>query len=122
MLFRSINLGLEQVDLAKQLSLSNRTISKYELGQAKPSYEILSKLADIFNCSTDYLIGRTNDRNNLVFSGVVDGDTVEIEIDKSEKDLPTTDDKFYRLVRKLREIGFNPDVLMEEIEIDLDND
>jgi len=34
-------------------------IGRYERGEAKPSLEVASKLADIFNVSLDYLVGKT---------------------------------------------------------------
>ena len=37
-----------------------RTYSSYENGVRNMPIEILSKIADIFNTSTDYLIGRTD--------------------------------------------------------------
>lgn len=53
--------GLSQYELAKVLGLSRGQISNYELGTRQPDYETLVKLADFFNVSTDYLLGRTND-------------------------------------------------------------
>lgn len=53
--------GLSQYDLAKTLNLSRGQISNYELGSRQPDYETLTKIADFFNVSTDYLLCRTND-------------------------------------------------------------
>lgn len=55
------NKGLSQYELAKVLSLSRGQISNYELGTRQPDYETLAKIADYFNVSTDYLLGRTDD-------------------------------------------------------------
>lgn len=52
--------GLSQIELAKLLNISNTTLSQYETGQRIPSDEIKIKLAEIFNCSVDYLLGLTN--------------------------------------------------------------
>lgn len=35
--------------------------TRYELATREPSLEVLNKLADYFNVSTDYLLGRSND-------------------------------------------------------------
>ena len=51
---------LSQDDLGKAINVSGRTISYFESGERTPSPEILSNLADIFDVSIDYLIGRTN--------------------------------------------------------------
>jgi transcriptional regulator with XRE-family HTH domain len=54
--------GLSQYDLAKTLGLSRGQISNYELGSRQPDYATLSKIADFFGVSTDYLLGRPNEK------------------------------------------------------------
>ena len=115
-----LRLGLNQHDLGKKLGATNKRISSYEKGDRQPNYETLTKLADIFDCTTDYLLGRTDDRVYIVYSGVVDGDDYDIEINKMADDKPDTDEKFNRLVRKLKEVGFDVDKLMDNV--DLNND
>ncbi len=52
--------GLSQKELAKLLSLeSSSTISQYETLNRIPDAHILLKMADIFTCSLDYLLART---------------------------------------------------------------
>lgn len=51
-----------QEDLAKYLNVSRTTIANYELGYREPPYSLLIKVAEYFNVSTDYLLGRTNKR------------------------------------------------------------
>jgi len=52
--------GLTQVQLADRLMADNVQISRYETGAIVPSLETLTKVADIFECSTDYLLGRSD--------------------------------------------------------------
>lgn len=57
---------LKQTDLAKLLKLeSSSTISQYENEALNriPDAHILQKLAELFNVSIDYLLGRTDIRN-----------------------------------------------------------
>lgn len=54
--------GISQVALSVKLGISQETISAYENGKSYPSVEILMKLCDIFNISSDYLLDRTNIR------------------------------------------------------------
>ena len=49
-----------QEQLAKILHITRSTLSMYEIGRREPPFDILIKIADHFNVSTDYLIGRTN--------------------------------------------------------------
>ncbi len=58
--------GLRQIELARLLNLeSSSTISQYENEELNriPDAHILQKLADIFNCTTDYILGRSIVRN-----------------------------------------------------------
>ncbi|MBM7622994.1 helix-turn-helix domain-containing protein [Sporohalobacter salinus] len=54
--------GLRQKDVAKDLNLTPSAIGFYEQGKRNPDYKILSELADYFEVSVDYLLGRTNER------------------------------------------------------------
>lgn len=52
--------GLNQTELAKEFNITSRTISQYEKGIRTPDLIQLDRLANFFNVSTDYLLGRTN--------------------------------------------------------------
>ena len=52
---------LSQKELAQKIELSSNIICEYEKGRSQPNIETLLKLADIFNCSVDYLLGREDD-------------------------------------------------------------
>ena len=49
-----------QQKMADLLFINRRTYSSYERGVRMPSPEILSKIADIFHTSVDYLMERTD--------------------------------------------------------------
>ena len=51
---------LTQNDLAKILNCSQVAYSYYEIGRRDIPTEILIALADYYQCSVDYLLGRTN--------------------------------------------------------------
>lgn len=50
--------GLNQVRLADKIGVKQNTISAWLLGKKEPSITSLWLLADYFNVSVDYLIGR----------------------------------------------------------------
>ena len=52
--------NLSQDQLAGLLSIDRSTISAYEQSIRQPPLETLSRIADIFGTTTDYLLGRTN--------------------------------------------------------------
>ena len=58
-----IEKGITQNELSNYLGLTPKMISFYELGERFPPYDIINKLADYFNVSTDYLLGRTDLKN-----------------------------------------------------------
>ncbi|MED4840262.1 helix-turn-helix transcriptional regulator [Weizmannia sp. CD-2023] len=54
--------GLSQYELADKLGYSRGQIANYEQGKREPDYETLQKIADFFDVTTDYLLGRTDIR------------------------------------------------------------
>lgn len=54
--------GVTQTELGEYLGVVQSAVGNWERGRNIPSYELLVKIADYFNVSTDYLIGRTSDR------------------------------------------------------------
>lgn len=63
-IFKQLRLekGLSQDRIAEELDVSQPLIAKWESHQSTPAPEMLDYIADYFDVSTDYLIGRTNDR------------------------------------------------------------
>ena len=55
--------NLFQDDLAKALGTTRTAISFYENNQRKLTSEIIIKLAEFFDVSTDYLLGKSDERN-----------------------------------------------------------
>lgn len=53
---------LSQSDIAKLLKTTQQQYSKYELGIRSIPLEKLDKLADYYDTSIDYLVGRTDER------------------------------------------------------------
>ena len=51
---------LTQIRLSIDVEVSQELISQYELGKSKPNVDNLIELANYFNCSTDYLLERTD--------------------------------------------------------------
>lgn len=60
---------LRQDQVARLVNVEKSSISMYETGMRQPSYATFVRLADVFNVSTDYLLGRRNDRQ-LDLSGL----------------------------------------------------
>ena len=52
---------LPQKALASYLKVSQNTYSQYETNKLEISLDAMGKLADFYNTSVDYLMGRTDD-------------------------------------------------------------
>lgn len=55
--------GLTKEAVSKELDVTSKTYNGYLYGTPIPS-TILVKMADLFGCTTDYLLGRTEARNH----------------------------------------------------------
>lgn len=59
-----IEKGLLQSDIAKIINKSDRAVGQYEREERDPSSETWTILADFFNVSIDYLLGKSNIRSS----------------------------------------------------------
>lgn len=62
--------NLTQAELATQLNVSQGTIGNWESGKRTPDIEMVVRLAQYFNISTDYLLGKSD---NMNFSNNIKG-------------------------------------------------
>jgi len=51
--------GYSQAQIATRLGLTTSVVSAYECAAREPSLSVLISLANIYKCSTDYLLGLT---------------------------------------------------------------
>ena len=86
---------LTQKQLASKLFIDDTSISKYENDKAMPENELLQKIADFFEVSVDYLLGRdtfnnlrTPSQKNL-FAGP--GKLVNLQSDLNKDNLDNAD-------------------------------
>lgn len=52
--------GFTQQSIADELGIKQQSYARYELGNGEPSLQTLVKIAEIFDVSTDYLLGITD--------------------------------------------------------------
>jgi len=55
-----IERNLLQQDIARYNNIPLRTYQRYERSENEPTSSTITKLADYFDVSTDYLLGRSN--------------------------------------------------------------
>jgi Predicted transcriptional regulators len=54
---------LTQEELGQIIGITQQAVGRWEKGIASPDREVLEKLADFFDVSVDYLLGRSDIRN-----------------------------------------------------------
>lgn len=58
--------NLSQQQLADILKINRSTYARYELGETQPDLDLLAKIADFYEVTTDYIIrGKKKDSNTL---------------------------------------------------------
>ncbi|MEK4876922.1 MULTISPECIES: helix-turn-helix domain-containing protein [Paenibacillus] len=60
--------GWSQLYVAEKLGIANTVLSNYERDYRDPDTATLSLIADLYECDTDYLLGRTSTRKNEEFN------------------------------------------------------
>ena len=58
--------GYSQKQVAEKIKVSPSIVSGYETGERTPSTDVLLQIANIYNCSTDYLLGKSTARPQIV--------------------------------------------------------
>ena len=54
--------GMTQEQAAEYFHCTTKSLSRYETGKQVAPLELIDAAADLFGCSTDYLLGRTDER------------------------------------------------------------
>lgn len=107
---RRIELDLTQKDVADKLNITYQTISKYERGINSPDAITIAKLADILDCSADYLVGKTDDPD----AKIIESKNCKIELDK-EYPKNLTPEEAEKFLAYLEKSGFNVDMILEKL-------
>lgn len=95
--------GLKQTEIAQKLNTTQQTIGRWLKGYCEPDIENLIELAQLFNCSVDYLIGRESEDGIIVVSGNELSKDEEHLLDITRQLPPKEKDMVYRLAETLYE-------------------
>jgi len=94
--------GYLQKFIADKIGVRSNTLSGYENGTRSPDPEMILKLAELYDVSTDYLLGRTNNRNNKTVDDI-DEELQELlsEMNVWYKNEPEDKELKLRMLRKM---------------------
>ena len=71
---------LTQNELGKLLNVSGKTIGTWERDSRQPNIEAINKLASIFDVTTDYLLGNSNEKQPQKYYDLSDKEKNDIAI------------------------------------------
>lgn len=54
---------ISQQQLADKLNINRSTYARYELSQTQPDFDVLKSIADFYEVTIDYLLGRTSENS-----------------------------------------------------------
>lgn len=98
---------LTQSELGSKINVTKVSISGYESGNRSPDTDTLQRLADFFEVSTDYLLGRTDnpahtpqEKDDNAFQAFAN----DPELNVFYRELPTSDEEAVRKLRNIWEI------------------
>ena len=60
--------GLSQKQVAERIGVSASIVSGYKTGERTPSTDILLSLSYLYQCTTDYLLGKENNLHSFLNS------------------------------------------------------
>lgn len=107
---------IQYKDFAKLLKVAPSTISNWLSGERFPNDEkILMFLADYFDVTLDYLLGRTDDKDTIVVKNNVDGHDIEIGVDRKDYPNGLTPKQVEEVFEELRAFGFDVNKLIDRI-------
>lgn len=96
--------NLTQKDCADIFGVTLRAWQTYEQGVSEPKYEMLCKIADYFNVSLDYLLGREPPSDPLATLGLTIHEISDDEFIRRYRNLPEDGRKlFLNVMRMLTE-------------------
>ena len=96
---------ISQAKLADFLNITQQAVSAYEKEEREPNIDTLNKIADYFNVTVDYLLGRTDTPN-----------TVTLEGDQIPGSLRNVDVELIEMIKEAKESGLTKSELEEILE------
>ena len=75
-------MGLSQMDLGEKLGVTQQSVYAWERGDALPRLQTAIALAELYNVSIDYILGRTNNPSTQIEPTVEDDELRARAIDQ----------------------------------------
>jgi transcriptional regulator with XRE-family HTH domain len=91
---------LTQKEIADKLGIGIRTYQKYEVEEIEPKLSTLEYLADFYQCTLDYIMGRTNHPKEGIAEFSMSDHKVKVSFDPKVFPNGITEEKLVELLKK----------------------
>lgn len=103
---------MSQVELSKILNVAKQTVSNWENGNRTPDNEMLIRIANYFDVSVDYLIGRTDCPNHSLLTTEYKNKNIELVI--NSKNSSYSQEQIQNLIDKLASMYVDVEKLIDK--------
>nr|WP_259547985.1 helix-turn-helix domain-containing protein [Heyndrickxia oleronia] len=93
-----------QITVAKKIGITNAVLSNYERDVRDPDTETLRKFAELYEVSSDYLLGRKEDPTYTNKDEEFEAFINDPDLQRWYKELPSSKEEDLRKLRKMWEI------------------
>lgn len=95
--------------MGEDLKTTKATLSRYENNLREPKVDFVKQIADYLQCSTDYLLVRTENRMGIIVQDNIEDNDIKIEIDKNIYPDSLTHEQVIEILVNLKKAGFKWD-------------
>lgn len=104
--------GVEQQQVSLDLGLSKNACHKWESGKSEPNLKYLEMIADYFDATVDYLLGRTSNKQGVIRYDIpqelLDLGVQYLTVTKEAKDRQITPEELQKLINVVTELKKGP--------------
>lgn len=112
--------GITQEELGKRIGVTTSMVGMYETNVRKPSFDVLIKIAEYFDCTTDFLLGRTDNPHEHSLSGKINATskvTGNMNISSNQQNAASGLEDWTKVIENAINSGLTPDQLNELVNI-----
>lgn len=95
---------LTQSEFAKKIDVARTTYAMYEQGHREPDYETLQRIADYYDVTIDYLLGRSENPRMTVDDEEFQAFANDPDMQRWYRQLPESDEEDLRKLRQMWDI------------------
>lgn len=110
---------MKQKEFAAQFGIAPTTYSGYESGRHEPTLDFLIKIADKYELSLDYVVGRSLEKEGLMmdeFSNILQSEIVDPMIQQGKSKVEIMEEIYINLQQEMQEVSSQMSLLRQMID------